>query len=137
MDDERITLRMGQDEVQIMDSYLAKHPELGTRSLFIRTAVREYINRDAGVSAAKVVPQDCNVDRDAYVEFHDGRGEIRVLLTKRQMDTMKNEIEELGLYLNAGELIRSWFAERYTTEGQRKIAAQDAYGRSDPKMFPQ
>jgi len=47
MDDERITLRMGTDEVQIMDDYLLEHPELGTRSQFIRTALRKYIKGDA------------------------------------------------------------------------------------------
>jgi len=47
MDDERITLRMGPSDVQVMDDYLEEHPELGTRSQFIRTALREYMKRDA------------------------------------------------------------------------------------------
>jgi len=46
MDDERITLRMGTSDVQIMDDYLVEHPELGNRSQFIRTALREYMTRD-------------------------------------------------------------------------------------------
>jgi Arc/MetJ-type ribon-helix-helix transcriptional regulator len=47
MDDERITLRMGPSDVQMMDDYLEEHPELGTRSQFIRTALRRYIKGDA------------------------------------------------------------------------------------------
>ncbi|MCL2890290.1 MAG: hypothetical protein FWF40_00165 [Methanomassiliicoccaceae archaeon] len=46
MDDERITLRMGTSDVQTMDDYLVEHPELGNRSQFIRTALREYMTRD-------------------------------------------------------------------------------------------
>ena len=46
VDDERITLRMGTSDVQMMDDYLEEHPELGTRSQFIRTALREYVKGD-------------------------------------------------------------------------------------------
>jgi len=46
MEDERITLRMGTSDVQSMDDYLVEHPELGNRSQFIRTALREYMTRD-------------------------------------------------------------------------------------------
>ena len=49
MDDEKISLRISSKELQELDAYLSEHPELGSRSLFIRTAVREYINRDADV----------------------------------------------------------------------------------------
>jgi len=51
MDDERITLRMGPSDVQLMDDYLEEHPELGTRSQFIRTALRKYIKGDALVAS--------------------------------------------------------------------------------------
>ena len=51
MDDERITLRMGPSDVQLMDDYLEEHPELGTRSQFIRTALRKYIKGDAQISS--------------------------------------------------------------------------------------
>lgn len=49
LDDEKISLRISSKELQDLDAYLNEHPELGSRSLFIRTAVREYINRDADV----------------------------------------------------------------------------------------
>ncbi|MCL2142922.1 MAG: ribbon-helix-helix domain-containing protein [Methanomassiliicoccaceae archaeon] len=47
MDDERITLRMGPSDVQLMDDYLEEHPDLGTRSQFIRIALRRYIKGNA------------------------------------------------------------------------------------------
>jgi hypothetical protein len=47
MDDERITLRMGPSDVQMMDDYLEEHPELGTRSQFIRIALRKYMKGDS------------------------------------------------------------------------------------------
>jgi len=137
MDDERITLRMGQDEVQNMDSYLDAHPELGSRSLFIRTAVREYINRDADVSAAQRSPQGNIADRDACVVFPDGSGEITVRLPRRMVDTLNMEVEKLGTYLNAGELIRSWFTERHATEDQKKQIATETFERADSKTYMQ
>ena len=63
MDDEKITIRMGTDEIQIMESYLLDHPELGSRSNFMRTAVREYINRDADRT-----PADTNKS-GTFIEF--------------------------------------------------------------------
>ena len=52
MDDERITLRMGTSDVQSMDDYLLEHPELGNRSQFIRTALREYMTRDGNCTSS-------------------------------------------------------------------------------------
>ena len=46
-DDKIISIRMGTEEVQVMDDFLDGHPDLGGRSLFIRTAIRQYIERDA------------------------------------------------------------------------------------------
>jgi len=137
MEDERITLRMGQEEVQAMDSFLARRPELGNRSLFIRTAVREYINRDADVSAVQRSPQGNSVERDVCVVFPNGSGEVTVRLPKRMVDTLKIEVDERGSYLNAGELIRSWFTERHVTEEQKRQTAIESFERSDSKTYMQ
>ena len=45
-----ISLRMGTEELQTMDDYLQQHPEMGGRSLFIRSAIRAYVDRDADVA---------------------------------------------------------------------------------------
>ena len=53
MDDEKISLRIKPEELRDLDNYLEDHPELGSRSLFIRTAVRDYMDRDAHEVAEK------------------------------------------------------------------------------------
>lgn len=44
-----ISLRMGNEDIQMMDAFIESHPEVGGRSLFIRNAIRQYISRDAEV----------------------------------------------------------------------------------------
>jgi len=125
---------MGQDDVRTMDEYLEGHPELGSRSLFIRTAVREYINRDAGVSAGKGPALGNNVERDVCIVFPDGSGEVTVRLPKRHVDTIRMEIDKVG-YMNAGELIRSWFLERHMTQQQKKEIPAELYARADSDEY--
>ncbi|MCL1904859.1 MAG: hypothetical protein FWG19_01890 [Methanomassiliicoccaceae archaeon] len=51
MDDEKAeikkTIRMGPSDYQSLVDYSEDHPELGGESNIIRTAIKEYINRDA------------------------------------------------------------------------------------------
>lgn len=47
MDDEKISLRISKEELQAMDLYLEGHPEHGSRSQFIKNAIRDALNRDA------------------------------------------------------------------------------------------
>ena len=49
MNDEKISLRIEAEELQRIDDYLEKHPEAGSRSLFIKNCIREYLDRDAQV----------------------------------------------------------------------------------------
>lgn len=52
MDETKIvSLRMGNEDIQAMDSFIESHPEVGGRSLFIRNAIRQYISRDAEIPA--------------------------------------------------------------------------------------
>jgi len=131
MEDERITLRMGQDDVRTMDEYLEGHPELGSRSLFIRTAVREYINRDAGVSAAQGSPRGIGAERDVRVTFPDGSEDVTVHLSKRYVDAMGVEAGEKGL-ATIGELMRNILWEHYTTPESRKKTATESFERANP-----
>lgn len=108
MDDERITLRMGKEELQQMDSFLEEHPELGNRSLFVRTAVREYINRDADVS----VPARS-----------DG---LFVGLTKAQMGALTT-LKETGRIYSEEEYIRNILDQRLKNEVKTQQAEQNAY----------
>lgn len=51
MNDEKISLRIDSEQLEQIDAYLSEHPEEGSRSLFIKNAVREKIQRDAGSPA--------------------------------------------------------------------------------------
>jgi hypothetical protein len=113
MDDERITLRMGTEEVQAMDSFLEKNPSLGTRSLFIRTAIREYINRDAGVSAQPAQSAKTGVFVEMMPEMYE-----------HAKETAK------GLWcLNVEEYVRSILIDDIRTrEEKRQVARNVAAG---------
>jgi Arc/MetJ-type ribon-helix-helix transcriptional regulator len=86
MDDERITLRMGTKDVQMMDDYLEEHPELGTRSQFIRTALRQYIKGDAQTS----IPSD-KEESGIFVRFN--QVELAILELLKQGGKCLNEEE--------------------------------------------
>lgn len=94
MDDGKIiSLRMGNEELQEMDAFLQEHPELGGRSLFIRTAIREYIDRDADV------PQTKN------------RNEVAVRLANAELDTIDSLVQD-GIYIDRSDAIRQLFREQ-------------------------
>jgi len=99
MDDERITLRMGTNDVQSMDNYLEEHPELGTRSQFIRTALREYMKRDAHDT-----PSDKKTDKG------DG---IFVRFSRTELDAMRNIVGE-GYFITEEEFIRDCVRKNYS-----------------------
>jgi Arc/MetJ-type ribon-helix-helix transcriptional regulator len=85
MDDERITLRMGPSDVQLMDDYLEEHPELGTRSQFIRTALRKYIKGDAQSTSSS------DNESGFFVRFNTV--EMAALLLRKQRGKCLNEEE--------------------------------------------
>lgn len=89
MDDDKVTIRMGTEEIQIMEAYLLDHPELGSRSNFVRTAVREYINRDA--------------DRTPADKNKDG---IFIGLKEFERNTIRMVIEK-DIFMNEEEFIRA------------------------------
>ena len=98
-DDKIVSIRMGTEEIQAMDDFLGGHPELGGRSLFIRTAVRRYIERDADVpktgnrntvevrlSAAELETIDSMVDDGTYIDRSDA---IRNIMRSMMVDNVK------------------------------------------------
>ena len=88
MTDEKIvSLRMGTEELQRMDDFLEGHPELGGRSLFIRTAIRQYIDRDADVRTSN-------------------RNEVSVRLSAAELDTIDSMVDD-GTYIDRADAIRS------------------------------
>ena len=103
----QITLRMGADEVQSMDSYLSEHPELGSQSMFIRTAVREYINRDA----------------DVAVSDSDG---ILVRFTEAEMMAI-DAVVKSGDAFDAADCVRLKIREFLRPQNADRSIANDAY----------
>jgi len=108
--DERITLRMGTEEVQAMDEYLDEHPELGNRSQFIRTAVREYVNRDAGVA-----------------RLSDRKGEgLFVRFTETELEAIDLLVEK-GAFLDGEEFVRTAMRDAFSPRESREEAVRNAY----------
>ena len=78
-----ISLRMGTEELQTMDDYLQQHPEMGGRSLFIRSAIRAYVDRDADVA-----------------QTH--KNEVAVRLANAEIDTIDSMVED-GIYIDRSD----------------------------------
>ena len=106
MDDEKISLRIKSEELDEMDSYLEDHPELGSRSLFIRTAVRDYINRDA----CEVAPEQPSV----------GKNCISVQLTEPQIAAIDSMV---GVHFVSREAAMQAIVFEYLAAG--KMAQMD------------
>ena len=87
-DNKIVSLRMGEDEIQMMDEFLKGHPELGGRSLFIRTAIRQYI------------------DRDADVQRTSNKNEVAVRLSAVELETIDSMIDD-GTYIDRADAIRN------------------------------
>ena len=98
MDDGKIiSLRISDEEIQKMDLFLEQHPELGGRSLFIRTAIRAYFDRDAGVTQT------------------NAKNEVAVRLANADLDTIDSMVED-GIYIDRSDAIRSMVREKMRTE---------------------
>ncbi len=109
MDDGKIiSMRMDAKDIQTIDDFLQDHPELGGRSLFIRTAIREYIDRDAGV-------------------LHTQKNEVAVRLANAEMDTIDSMVED-GIYLDRSDAIRSMVRESIVDKEVIEQLAKSKYG---------
>ena len=94
MDDGKIiSLRISNEEMQEIDSYLMEHPEVGGRSLFIRNAIRAYVDRDADVVQTKK------------------KNETAVVLANAEMDAIDSMVED-GIYIDRSDAIRSIIREK-------------------------
>ena len=96
MEDEKISLRISKEELLELDYYLMKHPEFGSRSLFIKNAIRASLNRDAQASMEKKeadntvtvkLPTYLKASVDALVEtMYNSPGEYICELIRRDLD---------------------------------------------------
>ena len=107
-EDKIISLRMGTEEVQKMDVFLEGHPELGGRSLFIRTAIRQYIERDADVLETK------------------NKNEVAVRLSAAELETIDSMIDD-GTYIDRSDAIRSMMRSMMVNEAKISELARSKY----------
>ena len=110
MDDGKmISLRMGNDEIEDMDAFLQKHQELGGRSLFIRTAIRTYIDRDADVPQPKTKGN-----------------ETVVRLANAEMEVIDSMVDD-GTYIDRSDAIRMLLRDALRSDESNRKTAQERY----------
>ena len=97
MDDEKISLRISKEELQALDLYLEEHPEEGSRSHFIKNAIRSRLDRDAQAGKEEVEerPDGIFVKLPPYLKasvyalgdtMYDSPGEYIRALIRRDID---------------------------------------------------
>ena len=134
--DPQVTIRMGTEEIQCIEDYLADHPEVGNRSLFIRNLVREYFNRDAEVETEKTVSKS-DVERDVCIDLPgNNKSEILLNLPRRYADALRSGIEN-GTYMNEGEYIRFLLNDILSSKQESVQKAKEAFVKTDAGLFQQ
>ena len=108
MTDEKIvSLRMGTEELQRMDDFLEGHPELGGRSLFIRTAIRQYIDRDADVRTS-------------------AKNTVEVRLARAELEAIQSMVDD-GTYIDCADAIRELIRSKIVDDVKVTEVAQNKY----------
>lgn len=106
MDDEKISLRISKEELQAMDRYLEEHPEEGSRSHFIKNAIRMSLNRDAqattDIGNAETMGDD---------------GVIHLKLPRVLQASVDSVVGEM--YLSHSEYIRALILKDLDADGQK------------------
>ena len=115
-DGERITLRLEQEDLVLIDEYIEKHPEFSSRSHLARIAIRSKIEGDAGAEEA--------------VESLQKRNTITVEIPRAIFEVMEDSIRR-GEYTSfqtvIEELVRGKFLSKelsvaLNTEVQQRSA---------------
>ncbi len=107
-DGARITLRMGPEEIQMMDSFMEERG-IANRSDFIRDAIKGYIesqNAPKGGSASK--------------------GGIFVRLSEMHLDAL-GQVVQSGICLDEEEFIRRCVLDRIITKTVEEDALSNAF----------
>jgi Arc/MetJ-type ribon-helix-helix transcriptional regulator len=104
-DGERITLRLEQDDLTLIDEYIEKHREYSSRSHLARIAIRAMIERDAEAEEA--------------VEPSQKKTIIKVEIPRAVFDIMVDNIER-GEYSSHQTIIEELVRERFLS---REVSA--------------
>ncbi len=107
-DGTRVTLRMGPEEIQMMEDFMDEH-DIGNRSDFIRDAIRGYINscRVGGPSATS--------GSGIFVRFSD-----------LQMDALQGLVQR-GICLNEEEFVRKCVLDKIVPATVTEEAYADSF----------
>ncbi len=107
-DDKIVSIRMGTEDLQAMDDFLDGHPELGGRSLFIRTAIRQYI------------------DRDADVPRTGSKNTVEVRLSSAELETIDSMVDD-GTYIDRSDAIRNMMRSMMVNDAKITELVQSKY----------
>lgn len=103
----KVTLRMGPEDLQLMEDFMDEH-DIGTKSDFIRDAIRGYI---ASYDAPKKQASE---------------GGIFVRLSDIHMDAL-NQLVQRGMCLNEEEFIRRCVLDKIVPKTVEEEAIEDSF----------
>ncbi len=107
-DGTKVTLRMGPEEIQMMEDFMDEH-DIGNRSDFIRDAIRGYIasQRNGGRNEAS--------ESGIFVRFSD-----------LQMDALQGLVQR-GICLNEEEFVRKCVLDKIVPATVEEEAYADSF----------
>ena len=114
-DGERITLRLEQEDLVLIDEYIEKHPEYSSRSHLARIAIRSIIEGDA--------------EADEAVESSPKKNMITVEIPRAIFKIMEDNImrgEYTSFQTAIEELVRERFLSRESSSARDKEIQQRA-----------
>ncbi|HKM13825.1 MAG TPA: ribbon-helix-helix domain-containing protein [Candidatus Methanomethylophilaceae archaeon] len=109
VEDTKVTLRMGPEELQLVDDFVAENPNVGSRSNLIRAAIRAYVVGDAP-------------DIDGRKEENG----IFVRFSEVQLNAL-SLLKDDGICLNEEEFVRTCVLKELVTDEARKESATNAF----------
>jgi Arc/MetJ-type ribon-helix-helix transcriptional regulator len=108
-ENERISLRLGPEELRMIDDFLAESEEFSNRSQLARAALRAFIDKGSGSSEERAP------------------NEVLVVLPPLVLETIKHLIDQ-GIYSNMSEAVadstRHEFLHKESLEELKKVGNQ-------------
>lgn len=109
-DDGRIvSLRMRMEDLRIMDDFLERHPELGGRSLFIRTTIHQYIDKYTDTPSKLT-----------------SKNEVVVRMSLAELETIDSMVDD-GIYVDRSDAVRSLIRSKIVNDVRLTELAQSKY----------
>lgn len=106
-ENERISLRLGPEELRLIDEFIAENSEFSNRSQLARAAIRAYIENRCGGTEEKRAPN-----------------EILVTLPPLILETIKHMIDQ-GLYSDISEAVADCTRHQFLHEDRLEELKRD------------